>query len=134
MRKEWYLSFHGGDEKESLNNIHVYSSDWHEIGKASNTQSLAAGVTLRENFADSPSAASGPTSASQRLNLKALESETSTFAVGFPFCRLTMRSKLTSRTHLGLSQRGKVRDLEGKHNWLENAAKHGSLGAAVVLM
>jgi DNA-binding beta-propeller fold protein YncE len=48
MATEWYVSFHGGDEKESLNNIHVYSSDGHEVRKALNTKSLAAGVTLRE--------------------------------------------------------------------------------------
>jgi hypothetical protein len=115
MPNEWYLSFHGGDEKESLNNIHVYSSDWHEVGKALNTKSLAAGVTLRElrGFAFG---GVGPNVRFAKAELKALESETSTFVVRFPFCRLTMRSKLTSRTHLGLSQRGKVRDLKGKHN------------------
>ena len=48
MSSEWYISFHGGDEKDSLNNIHVYSSDGHEVRKALNTKSLAAGVTLRE--------------------------------------------------------------------------------------
>jgi len=48
MPSEWYVSFHGGDEKDSLNNIHVYSSDGHEVRKALNTKSLAAGVTLRE--------------------------------------------------------------------------------------
>jgi hypothetical protein len=48
MLNEWYISFHGGDEKESLNNIHVYSSDGHQVRKALNIKSLAAGVTLRE--------------------------------------------------------------------------------------
>ena len=48
MPSEWYVSFHGGDEKDSLNNIHVYSSDGNEVRKALNTKSLAAGVTLRE--------------------------------------------------------------------------------------
>ena len=48
MPNEWYVSFHGGAEKDSLNNIHVYSSDGREVRKALNTKSLAAGVTLRE--------------------------------------------------------------------------------------
>jgi len=48
MTSEWYVSFHGGDERETLNNIHVYSSDGRELRKALNTKSLAAGVTLRE--------------------------------------------------------------------------------------
>jgi hypothetical protein len=48
MTSEWYGSFHGGDEGETLNNIHVYSSDGRELRKALNTKSLAAGVTLRE--------------------------------------------------------------------------------------
>src|SRR5207244_9345640 len=48
MTSEWYVSFHGGDEKETLNNIHVYSNDGRELRKALNTKSLAVGVTLRE--------------------------------------------------------------------------------------
>ena len=48
MPNEWYVSFHGGAEKDSLNNIHVYSSDGREVRKALNTKSLAADVTLRE--------------------------------------------------------------------------------------
>jgi DNA-binding beta-propeller fold protein YncE len=48
MASEWYVSFHGGDEKDSLNNIHVYSNDGREVRKALNTKSLAAGVNLRE--------------------------------------------------------------------------------------
>ncbi len=48
MPKEWYISFHGGDEKVSLNNIHVYSTDGKELRKALNKKSVATGVTLRE--------------------------------------------------------------------------------------
>jgi hypothetical protein len=48
MTSEWYVSFHGGDEKASLNNIHVYSTDGNELRKALNKKSLPAGVTLRE--------------------------------------------------------------------------------------
>jgi hypothetical protein len=48
MPKEWYISFHGGDEKVSLNNIHVYSADGKKLRKALNKKSVAAGVTLRE--------------------------------------------------------------------------------------
>ena len=48
MPKEWYISFHGGDENVSLNNIHVYSTDGKELRKALNKKSLDAGVELRE--------------------------------------------------------------------------------------
>jgi len=48
MPKEWYISFHGGDEKVSLNNIHVYSTDGEKLRKALNKKSLNAGVKLRE--------------------------------------------------------------------------------------
>jgi DNA-binding beta-propeller fold protein YncE len=48
MSSEWYISFHGGDEKISLNNIHVYSTDGKELRKALNKKSLDAGVQLRE--------------------------------------------------------------------------------------
>ena len=48
MPKEWYISFHGGDEKVSLNNIHVYSTDGEKLRKALNKKSLDAGVKLRE--------------------------------------------------------------------------------------
>jgi DNA-binding beta-propeller fold protein YncE len=48
MDKEWYVSFHGGEEEKSLNNIHVYSTDGKELRKALNRKSLPAGVTLRE--------------------------------------------------------------------------------------
>jgi DNA-binding beta-propeller fold protein YncE len=48
MPKEWYISFHGGDEKISLNNIHVYSTDGKKLRKALNKNSLDGGVKLRE--------------------------------------------------------------------------------------
>jgi hypothetical protein len=48
MPKEWYISFHGGEEKASLNNIHVYSTDGTKLRKALNKESLPQGVKLRE--------------------------------------------------------------------------------------
>jgi DNA-binding beta-propeller fold protein YncE len=48
MPKEWYISFHGGDEKVSLNNVHVYSTHGTKLRKALNKKSLHAGVDLRE--------------------------------------------------------------------------------------
>ncbi len=48
MTKEWYVSFHGGDEKTSLNNIHVYSIDGKRLRKALNKKSLPEGTKLRE--------------------------------------------------------------------------------------
>jgi hypothetical protein len=48
MANEWYVSFHGGDEKESFNNIHVYSSEGHELRKALNSHDLPGDVKLRE--------------------------------------------------------------------------------------
>ena len=48
MNKEWYISFHGGDEKTTLNNIHVYSADGQWIRKALNKDSLPQSVSLRE--------------------------------------------------------------------------------------
>ena len=48
MPKEWYISFHGGDEKVSLNNIHVYSSDGNKLRKALNKKSVPDDITLRE--------------------------------------------------------------------------------------
>jgi len=48
MPKEWYVSFHGGEEKASLNNIHVYSTDGMKLRKALNKKSLPAGTKLRE--------------------------------------------------------------------------------------
>ena len=48
MAKEWYVSFHGGEEKASLNNIHVYSTEGKNLRKALNKESLPEGVKLRE--------------------------------------------------------------------------------------
>ena len=48
MPKEWYVSFHGGEEKASFNNIHVYSTDGKELRKALNKKSLPEGIKLRE--------------------------------------------------------------------------------------
>ena len=48
MPKEWYVSFHGGEEKASLNNIHVYSTEGTKLRKALNKESLPEGIKLRE--------------------------------------------------------------------------------------
>ncbi len=48
MAKEWYVSFHGGEEEASLNNIHVYSTDGENLRKALNKKSLPHGMKLRE--------------------------------------------------------------------------------------
>jgi DNA-binding beta-propeller fold protein YncE len=48
MAKEWYVSFHGGEEKVSLNNIHVYSINGKHLRKALNKKSLDPGINLRE--------------------------------------------------------------------------------------
>src|SRR6476646_6307972 len=48
MPQEWYISFHGGEEKSSLNNIHVYDTEGRKLRKALNKKSLDAGVELRE--------------------------------------------------------------------------------------
>jgi len=48
MPSEWYVSFHGGEEKASRNNIHVYSTAGKELRKALNKQSLPEGIKLRE--------------------------------------------------------------------------------------
>jgi hypothetical protein len=48
MSKEWYVSFHGGEEEASLNNIHVYSTDGMKLRKALNKKSLPEGTKLRE--------------------------------------------------------------------------------------
>jgi hypothetical protein len=48
MAKEWYVSFHGGEEKAALNNIHVYSTDGNKLRKALNKKSLPEAITLRE--------------------------------------------------------------------------------------
>ena len=48
MPKEWYISFHGGEEKGAFNNIHVYSTDGKELRKALNKENIPERVTLRE--------------------------------------------------------------------------------------
>jgi glucose/arabinose dehydrogenase len=48
MPKEWYVSFHGGEEQSSLNNIHVYSADGTRLRKALNKKSLPTDIKLRE--------------------------------------------------------------------------------------
>jgi len=48
MPKEWYVSFHGGEEETALNNIHVYSTEGERLRKALNKKSLPAGIKLRE--------------------------------------------------------------------------------------
>ena len=44
----WYLSFHGGTERHSRNNIHIYSATGEELGKALNRRSLPNNMELRE--------------------------------------------------------------------------------------
>jgi hypothetical protein len=44
----WYLSFHGGTERHSRNNIHIYSATGDELGKALNRRSLPDDIELRE--------------------------------------------------------------------------------------
>jgi len=48
MPKEWYISFHGGEEKSALNNIHVYSAEGEKLRKALNKKSVTGDVKLRE--------------------------------------------------------------------------------------
>ena len=48
MKKEWYITFHGGAESTELNNIHVFSRDGKKLRKALNRSSLPGHVTLRE--------------------------------------------------------------------------------------
>lgn len=48
MTNEWYVSFHGGEEKTSLNNIHVYSRNGSHVRKALNKESVPVGIELRE--------------------------------------------------------------------------------------
>jgi hypothetical protein len=49
MPKEWYISFHGGDERTSLNNIHVYSTDGKKLRKALNKKSVPEGFFAPDN-------------------------------------------------------------------------------------
>lgn len=46
--RRWYVTFHGGDAKHALNNIHAYTLDGAEIGTALAKHTLPKGVTLRE--------------------------------------------------------------------------------------
>jgi hypothetical protein len=48
MANEWYVSFHGGEEKATLNNIHVYATEGTKLRKALNKESLPEGIKLRE--------------------------------------------------------------------------------------
>jgi len=48
MKKEWYISFHGGEDASTLNNIHVYSAAGKWLRKALNKSSLPQKVSLRE--------------------------------------------------------------------------------------
>jgi hypothetical protein len=48
MTHEWYLTFHGGEGRSDLNNIHVYSADGQKLRKALDRASLPANVELRE--------------------------------------------------------------------------------------
>src|SRR5690242_10149689 len=55
MPKEWYISFHGGEDEDPrcadkhLNNIHIYSTDGEHRRKALNKRSsLDAGINLCE--------------------------------------------------------------------------------------
>jgi hypothetical protein len=46
MPKEWYVSFHGGEEESTLNNIHVYSTDGKRLRKALNKKNLPEGIEV----------------------------------------------------------------------------------------
>jgi hypothetical protein len=48
MHNEWYITFHGGAEATTLNNIHVFSSEGRHLRKALKKDSLPAGIALRE--------------------------------------------------------------------------------------
>ena len=48
MKREWYLTFHGGEGRSDLNSIHVYSSEGQKLRKALDRASLPADVELRE--------------------------------------------------------------------------------------
>ena len=48
MKKEWYLTFHGGAASSDLNNIHVFSAGGEKLRKALDTDSLPRGLELRE--------------------------------------------------------------------------------------
>lgn len=48
MKREWHLTFHGGDGRSDLNSIHAYSTEGKKIGKVLERTSLPAEVELRE--------------------------------------------------------------------------------------
>lgn len=48
MNREWYLTFHGGEDRSDLNSIHAYAADGKKRGKALDRSSLPANVELRE--------------------------------------------------------------------------------------
>lgn len=48
MHYEWYLTFHGGEGRSDLNNIHVYSAKGKKLRKALDRASLPADIELRE--------------------------------------------------------------------------------------
>jgi DNA-binding beta-propeller fold protein YncE len=48
MAQRWYISFHGGDEPQDWNNIHVFDLDGRPLGKALDAHSLPDGLGLRE--------------------------------------------------------------------------------------
>jgi DNA-binding beta-propeller fold protein YncE len=46
--QRWYITFHGGEEREAWNNIHIFSLDGHPLGKALDTHTLPDDLELRE--------------------------------------------------------------------------------------
>lgn len=46
--QRWYITFHGGQDSHDWNNIHVFDLAGRPVGKALDTQSLPAGIELRE--------------------------------------------------------------------------------------
>lgn len=48
MTQRWYITFHGGDEPQNWNNIHVFDLDGRPLGKALDAHSLPDGLGLRE--------------------------------------------------------------------------------------
>ena len=48
MAQRWYISFHGGDDSQEWNNIHVFDLAGKPLGKALATHALPGGLHLRE--------------------------------------------------------------------------------------
>ncbi len=48
MKKEWYITFHGGEERSELNNIHVYSGEGGKVRKALDQDRVPKRIELRE--------------------------------------------------------------------------------------